>query len=210
MNGLLSKNVIITSMELGGIGWFTSILSEIHKYMFGHEIPWRYEISRFEATRARRPLPKGWCTVWNALPSDLVKRKFDKVLGLQKNLQDAYYAHFLYKYHYDKTYEWMLDNQPWYFNTVKNNWFRLERPIKSEKYKKFNLDDLNTFTVETFTKVLDFLDFPKEGRPFIIPVKAYRNWESYSNITHGKEHEVSDNLKRINELYLSDVRLNGS
>jgi len=59
MNGLLSKNVIITSMELGGIGWFTSILSEIHKYMFGHEIPWRYEISRFEATRARRPLPKG-------------------------------------------------------------------------------------------------------------------------------------------------------
>ena len=208
MSGLQHKNVIFTSMELGGIGWITSIISSIHKAMFGRPLKWNYEISRFEATRERRPLPRGWCTVWNALPKDLCVRDYDVVIGVQKNLMDAYYAHFLYKMHgIDTCFEWMWENQPSFFYIVKNNWLRLETDFSHEKYLQVSLDDLNTFTVETFGALLDHLGFPREGRPFILPVKVYRNWESFSNIGQGKYFEHDANLLRINELYLADLKL---
>ncbi len=166
MNGLQHKNVIFTSMELGGIGWITSIISSLHKEMFGRPLKWNYEISRFEATRERRPLPRGWCTVWNALPKDLCVRDYDVVIGVQKNLMDAYYAHFLYKMHgIDTCFEWMWENQPSFFYVVKNNWLRLETDFSHEKYLQVSLDDLNTFTVETFGALLDHLGFPNEKRP---------------------------------------------
>lgn len=212
----LPKNVIITSMELGGVGWFTSILSEIHNKMFGSPIRWNYEISRFEATRERRPLPKGWCTVWNARPSELVNRGYDKVLGLQKSLEDAIYSHTLYhrieiveKYNdLRDAIDWIMSYYPGFFGTIKRKWLRMEVPCKHEKYKRFHLDALNRYTVKTFEEVLDFLEFPKEGRPMLLPVKAYRDWESYSNVSRTKDYKLEAKVKQINSLYLNDLKLN--
>ena len=212
----LPKNVIITSMELGGVGWFTSILSEIHNKMFGSPIRWNYEVPRFEATRERRPLPKGWGTVWNARPQDLVKRDYDRVLGLQKSLEDAVYSHTLYhrtdvveKFNdLRKAIDWIMLYYPGFYGTVKRKWFRLEIPFTHEKYERFHMDALNQYTVKTFDSVLDFLGFPKEGRPMLLPVKPHRDWESYSNVSRSKDWALAKGIKRIHELYMNDLKLN--
>ena len=204
IKGLENKNVMLTSVALCGIGWFTSIISKIHKDMFGKPIRWNYEVSRFEATRARRPLPRGWCTVWNAPPADLVKRDYYRVIGLQKSLEDVYYSHALY-HRPEMTYEEILDKEPWFFNQAKEKWLRMEKPFEHDNYMRFHLDDLNTYTVEFFNKALDFLGFPKEGRPTIIPVKAYRNWECYSNINLKKGHVLTEQISKIKEMYYKEV-----
>ena len=247
----LPKNVIITSMELGGVGWFTSILSEIHKKMFGSPIRWNYEISRFEATRERRPLPKGWCTVWNARPRELVNRGYDKVLGLQKSLEDAIYSHTLYhrievveKYNdLRDAIDWIMSYYPGFFGTIKRKWLRMEVPCKHEKYKRFHMDALNRYTVKSFEEVLDFLEFPNDERPsnaelfaiilktwfdvknswvylaeklieliaqfrpMLLPVKVYRDWEAYSNVSRTKDYVLSPGIKKINALYMNDLKL---
>ena len=198
MKGLLDKNVILTSVQLGGVGWFTSILSEVHKDMFGLPISWNYEISRFEATRVRRPLPRGWCTVWDARPEDLIKRKYDKIIGLQKSLEDVYYSHALYN-RPDMTYQEILNKEPWFFNAVKEKWLRMEKPFEDERYMRFHLDDLNTYTVEFFNKALDFLGFPEEERPtsaklFGIVVKA---WFDESNTWEGLAGRLIDYISQF-------------
>ncbi len=238
--GLENKSVMLTSVELGGVGWFTSIISKIHKDMFGKPISWNYEVSRFEATRVRRPLPRGWCTVWNARPEDLVKRDYYRVIGLQKSLEDVYYSHALY-HRPEMTYDEILDKEPWFFNEAKEKWLRMEKPFEHENYMRFHLDDLNTYTVEFFSKALDFLGFPNEERPtnarlfaivlkawfeehnswehlaqklidlisqfrtHLLPVKAYRNWECYSNVSLKKGHVLKGNLKKIKEMYYEEV-----
>lgn len=193
-------------MELCGVGWVTSVLSEIHEKMFGVPIRWNYEISRFEATRERRPLPRGWCTTWNADPRLLVKRGYDKVIGLQKSLEDACYSHALY-YHPETPYWEIMEKNPQFFLPVKDKWLRMERPFVHPKYRKFHLDYLNTHTVRAFNEMLDFLEFPKEGRPLIVPVKAYRNWECYSNVSLSGKEQMAGQLPKIKELYLSDLNL---
>ena len=91
-----NKNVILTSVRLSAIGWFTGIVSEIHRAIYKEPIHWRYEISTFEATRERRPLPKGWCTVWDANPLQLVERGYDKVLVLYRDVMNLVNAHCWY------------------------------------------------------------------------------------------------------------------
>ena len=204
MKGLENKSVMLTSVELGGVGWFTSIISKIHKDMFGKPIRWNYEVSRFEATRVRRPLPRGWCTVWNAKPEDLVKRDYYRVIGLQKSLEDVYYSHALY-HRPGTTYNEILEREPWFFNVAKEKWLAMEKDFKHDNYMRFHLDDLNTYTVEFFNKALDFLGFPEEGRTMILPVKVYRNWECYSNVSVKKGHVLRGQLSKIKEMYYEEV-----
>jgi hypothetical protein len=100
-----------------------------------------------------------------------------------------------------------LDEEPWFFNAVKEKWLAMERPFEHDNYMRFHLDDLNTHTVEYFTKALDFLGFPEEGRPVIIPVKAYRNWECYSNVSVKKDKPLTGPLIKIKEMYCKEVLL---
>jgi len=238
--GLLDKSVMLTSVELGGVGWFTSIISKIHKDMFGQPISWNYEVSRFEATRVRRPLPRGWCTVWNARTEDLVKRDYYRVIGLQKSLEDVYYSHALY-HRPEMSYQEILDKEPWFFNVAKEKWLAMEKPFEHEKYMRFHLDDLNNHTVEFFNEALDFLGFPNEERPtnarlfaiiikswfeesnswvglaeklidlisrlrtHLLPVKVYRNWECYSNVSVKKDNVLVGHLVKIKEMYNEEV-----
>ena len=233
-------------MELGGVGWFTSFLSEVHNEMFGVPIRWNYEISRFEATRERRSLPKGWSTVWNANPVILLKRKFDKVICLQKSLEDAIYSNAIY-HHPDKPFEWLMRQNPAFFMPIKEKWMAMEKHenLKNERFRFVHLDYLNRFPKKGFNDVLDFLEFPKQNRPsdeklfgaklkswfnevnvdqwewlamklihFIenirpiyLPIKCYRDWECYSNISRNPGDQFHGQIPKIKELYLQDLKL---
>ena len=83
----------------------------------------------------------------------------------------------------------------------------MEIPFEHEKYRRFHMDALNRYTVKTFEEVLDFLEFPKENRPMIIPAKVYRDWESYSNVSRTKDYRLDGKIRQINELYLNDLKL---
>ena len=195
-------------MELGAIGWFTSILSDIHNEMFGVPIRWNYEISHFEATRERRPLPIGWCNVWNANPELLLKRGYDKVICLQKSLNDAIYSMVIY-HHPEQTFDWLMRQTPEFFLPIKEKWQKLER-FRSFTHDRFlfvHVDDLNTFPKKYFNKVFDFLGFPKENRPKLLPIKCYRDWECYSNISRSPKDQFHGQLPKIKELYLRDLNL---
>ena len=96
---------------------------------------------------------------------------------------------------------------------MKSKWIKYEQwqKFEHENHLALHLDDLNNHTTQMFTRVLDFLGFPKEGRPLYIPVPVYRDWERYSNINHKKEDQVPDPLKKIKwikNVLLRDVLLN--
>ena len=206
--GLFYKNVIITSLPLGGIGWISSILTEVHKKMFNLRLHWNYEISKFEATRERRLLPKGWNTVWEAEPERLVKHGFDKVIAIRKTLEDQIFSMALY-HHPELTYDQILNQMAGFLSPIKNKWCRFEKAceFKHERFRSYHINDLNKHTKKYFNDMLDFLEFPKEDRPFLIPVKAYRNWECYSNISRSGQEQLEAHLTKIKELYLNDLKL---
>ena len=200
----LPKNVVITSTELGGVGWFTSVISEVHDALYP-KLPskwWKYEASRFEATRFRRPLPTGWINCWNADPKILVERGFDKVILLQKELTDAYYGMAIYMYP-DVPIDKIKEQNPRFFDIIKRKWEFLEqyRDFKHENFMYVHFNDLNNHTVKSFNELFDFLEFKKRGRPKIIPVKVWRNWECYSNIlkSGGEWFETYDPLFKIKQ-----------
>ena len=156
----LPKNVIITSTELGGVGWFTSVISEVHDALYP-KLPgkwWNYEVSRFEATRHRRPLPTGWSNVWNADPKILVERGFDKVIVLQKELTDAYYGMAIYMYP-DLPIDKIKEKNERFFQIIKRKWDVMEkyRDFKHENFMYVHFNDLNNHTVKTFNELFDFL-----------------------------------------------------
>lgn len=199
-------NVILTTPELGGVGFFTSIISEAWNYQHRgpFKLRWRYESSKFEATKFRRPLPEGWLHTWNADPQILLDRGFDKVIVLQKTLEDSYLGMSLYFYA-NKIMGKIPSMHPKFYETIKRKWEAMEkyRDFKHGRFLYVHFDDLNNHTVATFKKVFDFLGFPKENRPFIIPVKVWKNWECYSNIQKsGNEwFEERDPLFVIKEKY---------
>ena len=218
-NDPLPKNVVITSTELGGVGWFTSLISECHDAMYPNlpSIFWKYEASRFEATRFRRELPTGWMNVWNADPKILVERGFDRVIVLQRDLEDAYLGMATYMYQ-----DTPLDQIPSrFFDIIKRKWNLMEsyRDFKHDKFMYVHFNDLNNHTVKTVNKLLDFLEFSPNNRPVILPVKVWRNWECYSNISKsgGEWFEEYDPLfkikadfsrnEMINEFYKKDVEM---
>jgi len=176
---------MLTTPELGGVGWFTSIISQAwnHQHSGPYKLRWRYESDRFEAVKKRRPLPEGWNHCWNADPKILLDRGFDKVIVLQRTLEDSYLGMSLYC-HAFKILEDIVDVQPRFYEIIKRKWEAMEkyRDFEHERFMYVHFDELNTHTVKTFNEVFDFLDFPKEGRPLLLPVKVWRNWECYSNI----------------------------
>ena len=205
-NDPLPKNICLTSTELGGVGWFTSIISEVHDQLY-QGLPskqWNYEISRFEATRHRRPLPKGWCTVWNADPLILLERGFDKVIVLQRSLEDSYLGMGIYMYP-DLPIDKIEGENERFFGIIKRKWEFLERykDFEHPRFMYVHFDDLNNHTVKTFNKVFDFLEFTDNNRPILIPVKVWRNWECYSNVqkSGGEWFETYDPLFKIKEKY---------
>lgn len=99
-----------------------------------------------------------------------------------------------------KTKEQVIDlamNEPRFFANIKKKWESLQKEIDDPKFLRINLNDWNNFTFQTFNKLLDFLEFSREKRPFLIPVKSNKDFEGYSCSFLDPEHEVCENIEVI-------------
>lgn len=183
------ENVIITSFRLSAVGWFTGVLSEIHKAITGLPIRWGYEISKFECTRARRPLPMGWNTTWDANPLTLAERGFDKVICIVRNKLDIFEA--CCQYDHQKTLGDVLSNAVssknyGYVESIIGMYDRLyTTKYINEKLMYVFIDELNRNTVKGFKEICAFLEFDMNKFPVIIPIKVEKDWEVYGGYNKG-------------------------
>lgn len=171
----------------------------MHLYYFNEPLHVRHEESNFEATRFRRPLVQGWFDVIGADPQVLLDRGYDKVIHVTRDLIKLGDA--LAEYHRRaKSKEEIIKlamEEPLFFSNIKKKWLKLQVEINNPRFLRIRLEDWNNFTFQTFNKILDFLEFPKSKRPFLIPVKIDRNFEGYSCSFLDPDQEVCENLEVI-------------
>lgn len=197
------SNVMFLSMERCGISWIVRRLDRIHHEMFGVPIDYSPEISRVIASRPRFPLPLGWYNVYDLDPELLLKRKYDKVISIQRPRKIMYRVMAMY-YMPDLTYEECQEQYPTYFDKIDRYYdmiYEKANEITDERYKNYQLNDFNNYTVDTFHDIMDFLNFPKEERPVLIPVNPpERNWQAYST-TLDKTEPIGAKLRDIQQKY---------
>lgn len=197
------SNVMFVSMERCGISWIVRRLSRIHKLMFGVDIDYSPEISRVIATRPRFPLPKGWYNVYDVDPQKLLDRGYDKVVSIQRPKEIMYRVMAMY-YMPDLTYEQCREQYPTYFDKIDLYYeliYEKTQEIDDMRYKNFSLNDLNNYTADSFHDIMDFLNFPKFGRPVFFPVNPpERNWQAYST-TLSKTEPIGLKLRQMQEKY---------
>jgi len=173
--------------------------------MFGVPIdfpPKNAEISPVIATRDRFPIPKGWCNVYDIDPRLLIKKDYDRIIIVHRDLKTLMVVNSLYypldlsedqrkrfkirhKKDYEKVYGYEIDDP---------------------RFLRVDLDDFSNYTVSVFNEVMDFLNFPEMGRPKITPIipPELRNWEVFSSLLE-RGQPVSNTLKRIaNQFRLRD------
>lgn len=176
-------NVIMLSMERHGCSWVGAIISEVYRQLYDEELHWNYEISRVIAIDSKYNLPKGYSTVYYVKPQWLLEREYDKIIILQRDLRS------------------LKEKMCHYYNaTWKPETFFKKHPGFEEKIEFYHdlvfdesvrddprvhwvyLDDLNNFTVATFSLLFDFLEYPKP-RPVLIPVNPReRDWNVQGTI----------------------------
>ena len=166
------ENVIVTSFRLSAVGWVTGVLSEIHKAIYGLPIRWGYEISKFECTRARRPLPMGWNTTWDANPLTLAERGFDKVICLVRDKLDIFIACCWYDHQKSLSEvltEAVMNKNYGYVESIIGMYNRLyTTKYVNEKLLYVNIENLNKNTVKGFKEICEFLEFDMKKFPVII------------------------------------------
>ena len=196
---MVAKNVIVTSFRLSAIGWFTGVLSEIHKAIYKVPINWNYEISRFECTRVRRPLPQGYNTVWNANPLILANRGFDKVIVVKRSENDILEACCWYDKQKSYAEVRKMEEHKEYLTSLRRNYRKLyDVEYNNARIFYVNINDLNINPMLGFNQICDFLNFDIERRPIIIPVKVWRDWQVYAGHTYMTfTPELNERLKLI-------------
>lgn len=192
-------NVIITHSSRSAISEIFGYVSLAYFYHFNEPLLINFEANYFEATRSRRPLLEGWNDVINADPQILLDRGYDKVIHVNRDLLDL--AESLALYHRrTKSKEDIIKlamDEPRFFANIKKKWDKLQKEIDDSRFLRITLNEWNNFTFQTFNKLLDFLEFPKEKRPFLIPVKSNKDFEGYSCSFLEPEYEVCENIEVI-------------
>jgi len=145
-------------------------------------------------------LPLGWIDVIGADPQVLLDRGFDKVIHVSRNFNDLCVV--LAQYHRRaRTPAEIIDlvlNEPKFFSNIKKKWEKQQSEINDPRFLRITLEDWNNFTFQIFNRLLDFLEFPEENRPFLIPVKSInRDFEGYSCSFLEPDQEVCENLEVI-------------
>lgn len=193
--------------------------------MFNEPLFIDYEASYFEATRFRRPLLKGWNDVIAADPKILLDRGYDKVIVFTRDLYESCKAQALY-FRGAKTqedYKKLLENEPRFFRNIMKKWKRLNKRIDDPRIFYTSIDEWNNRTLQTYNRLLDFLEFPKKvslelngkyyikTRPLLAPVMKckedmqgcglpceYRkNFDAYSDSHEALDHIPCPNIARI-------------
>lgn len=72
--------------------------------------------------------------------------------------------------------------------------------MNDPRFLRISLKDWNNFTTQTFDQLLDFLEFPKENRLKLVPVKPDRNFEGYSCSHLSKEHKMCNYIEVIRQV----------
>ncbi len=193
-------NVMFCSLQRCGISWVIRVLNDFHEPMFGKSIPYtkeNAEISKLLATRTRFPLPELWNCVYEADPNMLVERGYDRIVIVERDLEELLKVHQVY-FHEDLTWQ----QRETMIRKIKQSWELVYNSgINNPRVIQVKLEDLNNYTKDTFNKLMDFLNFPKVGRPPIIPIPLpNRNWEAYSSLLI-KDGEICNKLKGIETLY---------
>ena len=207
-------NVVFVSMKRCGIGWIIHTLSRIHKKMFGNYIKF-YGIPLSTTIKQDFIVPegysrwkqfKGWSIAYNINPIKMINSGFDRIIVIQRDFDKLVNAYktFFYK-------ELEIGNLDfWDFKTFNDNYKTVyRRGIFHSKYLKVRLEDLNNNTTDTFNQLMDFLDFPKENRPILIPIAPpERYWQVYSSVLtkgHGHSDHLED-IKKKQKRYREDNR----
>lgn len=203
-------NVIISSSERCGCSWLGFLLSLVHESIFAQTIPWNYEISPIAATKKKFPLPLGWSSVYYASTILLLERGFDKIIILQRDYTELLRAHAitydptLYDIRHKITPKFMEKHAPSFYNSYKKSYELVYGDkIDDPRVMRVFLEDLNNSFVETFDKILNFLNFPERGKPICYPIKIDRNWESRSTELPS-DANIGVRFETINKIYEED------
>lgn len=197
-----SMNIIFCSLERCGISWIIKSLSPYHEFMFGKPIEFtrnNAEINPQIATKERFPLPRGWNNVYCVDPELLLKRPYDRVVVVQRDLDEqewvdrVYYAQeSLAESHIEKLIKKMKEQE--YPIVYKED-------ITDPRYIKIQLSDLNNTSEDSFNKLMDFLNFPRAGRPPVLRVKPEdTNFEAWSAVLP-QGFKLSGRLAKMDHLW---------
>lgn len=192
-------NVIFVSLQRCGISWIIYALSDHHEFLFGEPIPYEKEnaeISKVIATRTRFPLPQRWNCVYEADPKQLVKRGYDRIVIVERDLEELKVAQQIY---FQEDLTWM--QRETLIRKIEEAWHLVyESGVDDPRVMKVHLDDLNNYTRQTMNKLMDFLNFPKVGRAPVLPIAVYRQWEVYSSMLE-KEKGICNKLQGLEQIY---------
>ena len=201
-------NVIFVSMERCAVSWIIRELSDYHQEMFG--IPIKFtkdnaEISTQLATKERFDLPKGWNNVYNIDPQLLLDRvdpsgnKYDKIIVVHRKLSELQNI-----YRVKMAREGLAkDFIEKIINKTVDEYNLVYKDIKDSRLMRIDLWDANQYTKAIFNELMDFLNFPRRGRPPVVrtrtlPFEAL--FEAYSSVWD-KDFKLTGMLGRVEGMF---------
>lgn len=205
-------NIIVSSVERCGVSWFCYFISMIYERMYHKRKTWTGRISRLEASNIEYMLPTGWNTVEYVPIEKLIQKPYDKVILLQRK-PEAIKEALLYYYYNSQIYtihelqKPTLDYKKDKENLAYKDWFgrideyyaQVYAETDSKKVLRVYIEDLNNYTISTFNEILDFLEFKKEDRPFLIPINTpERVWGAFSSV-YQKGDLINERLQGIHK-----------
>lgn len=196
-------NLIILAVEHCACSWLGAYITEAYKRATGKTVHWNYEISRMIAIDPRYNLPVGFSSVYYVKLEWLLERDYDKIIVLKRSYE-AFENKLLSDYNIKKNvaiarYPKWLERMRFYYDLVYD--YNTDDPRVFE----VSLDDLNNYTVATFSELFDFLELEFEFRPFIIVPK--RDYEKYGSVLK-KGHEEGTATKNKYSQYVNKELIN--
>lgn len=101
-----------------------------------------------------------------------------------------------------KDYIRLALEEPNFFKNIERNYNKLNKEINDPRFLKITLPDWNLFLKQTYNEILDFLEFPKENRLQVVPVRIYENdrdFDGYSCSHLDKDHKMCEQIEVIRE-----------
>jgi len=174
-----------------------------YEHLYGQSLEIKYETySSFQVIKDHLPLVEGWNGVIKAPPFEILKKNYDKVIYIARDLTELCKACAKYfrGVKTDEDYIHLALKEPDFFINIERDWKLMEKEVSDPRFLKITLNDWNRFTRETYHRLLDFLEFPREGRIEIAPVKfteEERDFEGYSSSFVSKGQIVNERIEAI-------------
>ena len=181
-------SVIFVSMRRCGISMIIRALSDHHEAIFGTPIdygPENAEISYVKARGDRFPLHKRWNCVYNVDPKDLLNKidpdgkQYDRVIRISRERD-------LMKLIHEVGYvqnSFIEEMKVKFRRTDEMNYHKVyDKEFDDPRFISLDLEEFNNKTKINLNKLMDFLNFPKEGRAPVLPIPVYRSSEGYSSL----------------------------